>query len=231
VRFLLFAPVLLSLFFNGTLASAETLRIAVASNFKPTLELINKSFETDTGIRILLSSASTGTLANQVRYGAPFDLFLSADASTAQDLAREFGRESFCYAVGRLTLVGGPIEQLGSADKTLAIANPVTAPYGRAAMQVLSRDEFSRGNSRTLIRGNNAAQAYQFWHSKSADLALVPRALAPEGSIPIPSAWHSPIEQHAVVVKESAHLARYLKWLRSDRVRTLINQAGYESCP
>ena len=210
---------------------ADTLRIAVASNFKATLEFINEGFEAENGTRILLSSASTGTLTNQIRHGAPFDLFFAADASTPRDLAKALDSESFCYAVGRLVLVGGVVEDLRLADKTLAIANPATAPYGRAAMEVLSRKEFSPGNSRTLIRGNNAAQAYQFWHSKSVDLALIPLALARENSVAIPAAWHSLIEQRAVVIKQSETVERYLQWLRSDRVRSLIHQAGYEPCP
>jgi molybdate transport system substrate-binding protein len=210
---------------------AETLRVAVAANFKLTLEELSREFETDTGIQILLSSASTGMLANQIQHGAPFDLFFAADISTAQRVASTRKDESFCYAIGRLVLVGGSIDDLAQPDKTLAIANPATAPYGRAAMEVLARAEFRGAETRDLIRGNNAAQAYQFWHSGSTELALVPMALARTNAQPIPANWHTPIEQHAVVIQRSKAAERYLIWLRSDRVRSLISKAGYETCP
>ena len=73
-------------------------------------------------------------------------------------------------------------------------------------------------------------QAYQFWHSGGADLALVPRSLAPEAT-PIPDAWHQPIEQHAIALNRREAVEAYLNWISSDTVRALIDNAGYEPCP
>jgi molybdate transport system substrate-binding protein len=232
MRLLALLPMLLA----TVLQAGEPIRIAVASNFKPTLEKINQRFQTDTGIPVTLSSASTGVLATQITYGAPFDLFFAADRETPQGIAGSAtgkNHESFCYARGSLVLGGGAgsLATLAQSDLSLAIANPATAPYGRAAMEVLARPEFQTGARRKLVRGSNVAQAYQFWDSGAVNLALLPRSLAPADAIAVPQAWHAPIDQYAVVLKHSQAVDAYLKWVRSDTVRDLITQAGYEPCP
>jgi molybdate transport system substrate-binding protein len=230
-----FAVLLLLLFLSPT-AMSDTLRIAVASNFKPTLEQINLHFEAQSGHKLLLSSASTGALTSQITYGAPFDLFLAADQAAPQRILEQDADKkdpTFCYAIGRLVLAGaeGNLSRLADPELSLAIANPVTAPYGRAAQQVLSRKQFAPGNTRKLVRGNNAVQAHQFWYSGAVDLALIPKAHAPQDAVEIPSEWHDPLEQHAVVLRTSPAMDTYLEWFRSDTVRSLIIQAGYEPCP
>ena len=217
----------------------EPLRVAVAANFRATLQQASDLFQANTGIRVVLSSGSTGVLYTQIMHGAPFDLFFAADRDSAVKLATgttgASRGELFCYARGRLALVGGDgnLAQLANPELSVAIANPVTAPYGVAAMAVLARPEFARGASRTLVRGTNAVQAYQFWHSGAADLGLVPRALALDAT-PVPAGWHPPVEQFAIALSPAADnpaLASYLNWIRSDTVRTLILDAGYEPCP
>lgn len=212
--------------------AGDPLRIAVAANFRPALEQINAGFLGETGREIVLSSASTGVLFSQITHGAPFDIFFAADEeSPAKLFAAGRGGEPFCYAVGRLVLAGGELAQLQDPQKSLAIANPATAPYGRAALEVLAREAFSAGSSRRLVRGGNVAQAYQFWHSGAVDMALVAAALAPPGATPVPPQWHRPLVQHAIVLAPGAGVDAYLKWLGSDRVRALITDAGYRSCP
>jgi molybdate transport system substrate-binding protein len=203
------------------------------------LQQVSEPFQQETGIKIALSSGSTGILYSQIIHGAPYALFFSADNSTPQKLASGEGAPTvgapFCYARGELVLVGGDgsLEQLADPTLSLAIANPLTAPYGEAARSVIARPEFSAGSARKLVRGNNVAQAYQFWHSGAVDLALVPRALAPDGAA-VPGNWHMPLDQFAVALAPAAsdpRLSRYLEWIRSDRVRTLITDAGYLPCP
>jgi molybdate transport system substrate-binding protein len=216
--------------------ASEPIHIAVAANFKPTLQHINREFAATTGIQLTLSSASTGMLYSQITHGAPFHLFFAADRTSAEKLAsadQDAHTVAFCYARGSLVLVGGngTLTQLGDPQLSLAIANPKTAPYGRAAADVLARDEFSAGNSRKLLRANNVAQAYQFWHSGAADLALVPRSLTSGNFTEIPEAWHRTLEQYAVALQHNAAIDAYLNWLRSDTVRSQITAAGYQPCP
>lgn len=213
----------------------DVLRIAVAANFRAALETINREFEADSGIRVVISSASTGVLTNQVAHGAPFDLFLAADRARPEQLHRDkFSNLAapFCYARGSLVLAGTAdgLAALADPDASLAIANPEVAPYGAAAMAVLARPEFAAGASRKLVRGASVLQAYQFWASGNVQLALLPRALVPDAKAPIPQDWHAPINQYALALNQRPALARYLQWLKSDRVQGLITDAGYEPC-
>lgn len=227
---------LLFLFFAAPIWAGEPIRIAVAANFKPTLQKITEPFLANTGISVTYSSASTGALATQIEYGAPYDIFFAADAETPQIILALKGHEQdqvFCYARGNLVLAGGDgkLSSLAQPQFSLAIANPATAPYGRAAREVLARPEFSAGESRKLVRGNSVAQAYQFWEGGAVDMALLPRALVLTGGTPIPSEWHKSLEQHAIVLKQKASVDTYLHWLRSGAVRAMITAAGYDPCP
>lgn len=227
--------VLLAVLLAPVIKADDTVRVAVAANFKPTLQRLNEQFQSDTGITVTLSSASTGVLAAQILHGAPFDVFFSADSRTPEQLYEvdNAALAPFCYARGRLVLVGAnALSALADPELSLAIPNPATAPYGAAAIEVLDRREFYPGNSRRLVRGNNANQAYQFWHSGAVDLALVPRSLTKDpGAIEVPQAWHSPLAQFALVRAQDPAVNAYLTWMRSDTVRDQITQAGYESCP
>ncbi len=227
---------LLTLLASCLAGAAEPLRVAVAANFRPTLERLSEGFTRRTGQPVAITAASTGVLYTQILKGAPFDLFLAADRASALRL-HEQGRalEPFCYARGSLVLAGGDgrLGQLADPARSLAIANPATAPYGVAAMEVLARPAFTAGAGRRLVQGANVMQAFQFWHSGAADLALLPRALAPDAT-PVPPEWYQPIEQWGAALATPAErpgLAAYLDWLGSDTVRSLITDAGYAPCP
>ena len=208
------------------------LRVAVAANFRATLEQINDLYRKETGQPVVLSSASTGVLASQVIHGAPFHLFLAAESEAPALLhERGLGEAPFCYARGELILLGGSAQALADPDQSLAIANPETAPYGRAAQHILRREEFRAADGRKLVRGNNVLQAFQFWRSGTVDLALVARSLAADAGTALPTDWYLPLEQHAIVLRPHPGLAAYLELLGSDRVRSLILDAGYLSCP
>lgn len=226
---------LLAILLAPVLRADDNVRVAVAANFKPTLLHLSEQFQSDTGIAVTLSSASTGALAAQIIHGAPFDVFFAADSTTPDQLyaTEKDWLPPFCYAIGRLALVGASdFSALADPGLSLAIANPVTAPYGAAAMEVLDRVEFSAGKTRKLVRGNNAIQAYQFWYSGAVDLALVPKSLATDpGAIAVPKAWHTSLAQFALIRQQDPAVDAYLKWMRSDTVRDQITQAGYDSCP
>ena len=185
-------------------AVAEPLRVAVAANFRATAERAGAAFERETGTQVVLSSAATGMLYNQLRHGAPFDLFLAADAERPRRLAEAgvgVAASRRCYARGRLVLLGGPLNALATPGQRVAIANPAVAPYGIAAEAVLARASFA-GVERQLLRGASVQQAWQFHATGAANLALVARSLG--GSADrfelIPADWHAPIEQQGIVV-------------------------------
>ncbi len=232
------AVILVFLLLSSPLLRADLVRIATASNFKSTLIEINALFEARYGHKTLLSSASTGTLYNQIKYGAPFDVFFAADSASPLKLEQSgFGvaGQRFCYARGSLVLLGSKnsAADLANPRLSLAIANPNTAPYGRAALEVLHRPEFSGAASRKLVRANNAIQAYQHWHSSTVRLALVPLSLSAGQGTDIPPDWYTPIEQHVIALRrgqDNPAARAYLRWIRSEKVRALIDNAGYGAC-
>ena len=219
---------LLLLILAQSALAADTIRVAAAANFKPTLQAMSQAFMLENGYRLKFSSASTGVLSSQVLHGAPFDLLFAADQASTELIADAgIGEQPFCYALGQLSLVGDAagLSDLADPALSLAIPNPAAAPYGRAAMQVLERPEFRDGASRKLVRGNNAIQAFQFWHSGSVNLALIPRSLAPAQATDVPRQWHSPLAQYAMVLKPSTAVDSYLKWLEQPRVQQQVAAA------
>lgn len=222
-----------------TILKAQVLHIATASNFQTTAKKLNALFESRYGHKTTISSASTGALYSQIIYGAPFDILFAADVETPKKLdsdTRLAAKMRACYALGSLVLVGSDNIQRDLADDSLsiAIANPNTAPYGKAAMEVLSRSEFVKGSTRKLVRANNAIQAYQHWYSGTVNMALVPRSLAGGEGSEIPPNWYNPIEQQVILLSKGADhsvASTYMRWLGSEEVKTLIVSAGYKPCP
>ena len=213
--------------------------MAVATNFRPILEKLHPRFERETPYRVVMSSGATGALYHQITSGAPFDVFLAADHRTPSQLAKQYPAGSTnleCYARGRLALEGsgGEFDALAKPELSLAIANPATAPYGAAAQQVITREEFTSGKARKLVRGSNAMQAFQFWHTGGVDLALVPRSLAGPEALVIPPDWHAPIDQYALLLpaaQANPAATRYFRWLLSAEVQAAIIASGYDACP
>ena len=218
-------------------ARPEPLHVAVAANFRATAEHLGAAYERETGTAVVLSSAATGMFYNQLRHGAPFDLFLAADAERPRRLAESgsgLAATRRCYARGRLALLGGPLSALATPGQRVAIANARLAPYGAAAEAVLARPPFA-GVERRLLRGASVQQAWQFHATGAADLALVARSLVGDADAwdSIPADWHPPIEQQAIVVaggREGAAKA-FLAWLTGPAARPILERDGYDRCP
>ena len=178
--------VLLWFLYVATPAAADDIRLSVASNFLGPVQAIARAFEKDTGHRVRISSGSTGKLYAQIVNGAPYDLFLAANAREPERLESE-GRiapgSRYTYALGVLAL-WAPAAQKASPAGTLtapidattqrvAIANPKTAPYGAAAEAVLKAWGQWDALQGRVIRGENIAQAYQFAASGTAGFGFV----------------------------------------------------------
>jgi molybdate transport system substrate-binding protein len=223
--------------------AADEVRAAVAANFTAPMREIATGFERATGHRVSLSFASTGKLYAQVKNGAPFELLLAADAKTPALLVEEgLASRPFTYAIGRLVLwsadparVDPEGKVLGSGDfGRLAIANPKTAPYGAAALEVLEAIGLSDLLRPKLVQGDNIAQTFQFVVSRNADLgfiALSQLAAAPVGSSwQVPEGLHTPIRQDAVLLRkgqDSVAAKALLDYLQGDDARAVIERYGY----
>lgn len=240
-RLLLCSLVLLA----STSASAERLLVATAANFKPTLGEIVSVFQQQTGHSVIVSSAATGVLYNQILHGAPFDLFLAGDDKHPRLLEQSgdaLAGSRITYAYGNLVLAYRPqLLELASAgveallrdtSLNLVIANPEHAPYGEAAMSVLKR--WPGLTQRRILRASNVGQAYQMWYSGGADLALVALSSRPANYLPIPEQWFAPIQQQAVILQRSAETSRareFLGFLQTPAMQSLIRQQGYRTEP
>jgi molybdate transport system substrate-binding protein len=240
--------ILVALFLAITPASsAETITVAVAANFAPTLRQVSARFEADTGVSVRAMVGSTGKLYAQILHGAPVDVFLAADVERPQQI-EEKGlavlNTRFTYATGRLVLWSNVAELIEHGTifddprfRRLAIANPKTAPYGRAAMEVLQYLGSFEGNSLQLLRGENVAQAHQFVYSGNADAGFVALSLllrTPQDSKGsswiLPGTMHSPIRQQAVLLKrarDNAAAVRFIAFLKSAAVKKIIIADGY----
>ncbi len=223
-----------------------SLHVAVASNFAQTLEEVGAVFEREIGISLVLSPGSTGKHYAQIVHGAPFDVFLAADAEHPQRLVEQgFGvaGSNRCYAMGRLVLWSA---QPGFVDKGievleqnhwhhLAVANPEFAPYGKAARSALEGLGLWQSLQARLVRGENVGQAFQFVLSGNAELGLVARSqvlrLAAEarGSIwEVPQTMYPPLRQYAVILRDGDEAKAFLQFLLGEEARKIIRAAGYD---
>ena len=182
----------LSLSLASALASAGEVQVAVAANFTAPMKKIAAAFEKDTGTKVDMAFGSSGNFYAQIRNGAPFQVFLSADDAKPAKLEKEgltVPGSRFTYAVGTLVLwsakpglvdAGGAVLAKGGFDH-LAVANPTLAPYGTAAMQTLAKLGLTGKVRSRIVEGENIAQTYQFVASGNADLGFVEGPTSPSG--------------------------------------------------
>lgn len=231
----------------GPAQAQESIRVAVASSFLDTAASLNTAFRRETGIEVRLSSGSTGKLYAQIVNGAPFDVFLAADTDRPVMLeqsghaAAGSGR---VYARGRLVVwsasIGDCVGALFEDDAgRVAIANPATAPYGRAAKEFLQDIDAWDSVSRRVVYGQNATQALQFAATGNVAVAIVALSQANNPALPpaacayeVPESQHSSISQQAALINtESDAARRFLDFLQSDTARRIIERSGYEAGP
>lgn len=229
-------------------AQAAELQLAVAANFAAPMARIAEAFAAATGHTLRLSSGATGKFYAQIVAGAPFDLLLAADDETPRRLVAEghaVAGTQFTYAVGRLVLWSarpGFVDEQGAVLGSgrfahLAIANPKTAPYGAAALQVLRSRGLAEALAPKLVTGESIAQAYQFVFTGNAELGFValsqvmlPGRPAGGSHWLVPAALHDPIRQDAVLLERGEHkpAARaLLDYLKSAPARELMRAHGY----
>jgi len=232
-----------------TSAWAEEVRVAVAANFKATLNEIVTNFEQDTGNTILISAGSSGKFYAQIKHGAPFDVFFSADVTRPQ-LIEEDGLalpgSRFTYAVGRLALWSpdphmlkddGPTVLSDGRFEHLAIANPKTAPYGTAAQQTLVALELWNHVKDRIVQGENIGQTFHFVFSKNAQLGFVARSQVLDPKIngagsrwDVPEDFYEPLRQQAVLLthgQQNEAAKAFLDYIKGQEARTILERFGY----
>ena len=227
---------------------ADTVQVAVAANFTAPMKRIVADFEKDTGHQAVVSYGSTGKLYAQIRNGAPFEVFLSADAATPIQLETDGAAlpgSRFTYAIGQLVLWSPKADVVDDKGdvlrqnnfRLLAIAAPKLAPYGAAAAQTLERLGLTAQTTPKLVQGESIGQTYNFVSSGNADLGFV--ALSQvwmDGKLQSGSAWvvpgtlHDPLRQDAVQLlrsKANPAAGALLAYLRTEKVLAIIRSYGY----
>lgn len=236
----------LMVFLLGTKnAPGEEVTIAVASNFTAPAKAIIAVFEEETNHQVKLVLGASGRIFAQIRHGAPFDIFLSADRIKPAELERQgmaVPDSRFTYAIGALALwspgadfkVNNAVILKEGYFEKLALANPKLAPYGLAAAQVMQSLDLYEALSSKFVRGENIAQTYQFVASGNADLGFVALSQLghdPKGSVwLIPQALHQPIRQDAILLKSAADnqaAQAFMGFLRKPAIKELIGRYGY----
>lgn len=231
--------------------SAETITIAVASNFRSAMtELINE-FELESGHEVLVTYGSSGRFFAQISNGAPFDAFFSADQDmpalleTVGEENEKMASARFTYAIGALALWSkstglqldnGELLSQGAYNK-LSLANPRLAPYGAAALEVLAALGLEESTRAFWVQGENITQAFQFVDSGNADLGFVALSqIMKDGAIGegsvwlVPSELHRPIRQDAVLLKRGLNkqaVIEFLDFVKADKARMIIQSFGY----
>lgn len=233
------------------LARAGEVAVAVAANFLEPLKGLQEGFARATGHELRISAGSTGELYTQIKNGAPFDVFLAADQKRPQALEDEalaVKGSRFTYAIGKLLLwsaEGNLIKGDGTAVlkaaafRRLAIANPKTAPYGEAALNVLNKLGLYQALEAKLVQGQSLSQTYQFVALGAAELgfvalsqvrAIIPGEAPPGSSWLVPQDLYDPILQDAVLLErgaENAAARALIDYLKGPEARAGIETLGY----
>jgi molybdate transport system substrate-binding protein len=213
------------------------------------MKQIASSFELSSGYKTALSVGATGKFYAQIENAAPFDILLSADQITASKLAQEHFADAstqFTYAIGKLVLwsaTPGLVDAQGAVLKSghfahLAIASPLQAPYGAAAIETLKSLGLIQQITPRLVQGESIGQTYAFVATGNAELGFVALSqVCSNGQIQSGSAWivpgnlYTPIRQDAILLKHGkdnpAALA-LLAWLKSDAAKKIIHTYGYD---
>lgn len=228
----------------------EQVSVAVASNFIAPMAELATRFEHSSGHEVRSSAASTGMLYAAIRNGAGYEVLLAADVERPERLEKDglgVAGTRFTYAIGALELWSAEpglagadcravLDDLGA--RRLAIANPVTAPYGAAAKSFLQHAGLWDKVHDRLVFGQNIAQTLQFVVTRNASLGLISAAQANAAGLPqpacrwpVPASLHPPIEQQAILLQPGtgSEAARaFIAFLQGGEGREIVRAHGFE---
>lgn len=227
---------------------ADEVQVAVASNFTAPIDEIGKAFNKATGHQLKVSTGASGKFYAQIKNGAPFQVFLSADEEKPAQLEKDglaVQGSRFTYAIGKLVLWSADPTVVDAKGQVLvknqfnklAIANPKTAPYGEAAMETLGTLKLKSLLEPKMVMGENISQTYQFVATGNAEIGFVALSqVTKHNKITSGSAWvvpeklYSPINQDAILLvngKDSVAARQFLIFLKGAEATKVIQSYGY----
>jgi len=241
-QLLKFSVLLSSLFGLQNIAWSQSnaeLLIAAASDLAVVARKIDSYYSETYKTKLRFSFGATGMLSQQIRSGAPYDVYLSANERFMDDLIKDsfvLKESKRVYALGRLALwsrdaaIGSLPDLERPGVKHVAIANPAHAPYGQAATEALRRSGVRLAGS--VVYAENVRQALQFAESGNAEAAIVAWSLVigRRGAVLLPDSLHAPIRQAGGVVARSSRPAaarRFIDFLTAPDGRRFLEQYGF----
>jgi molybdate transport system substrate-binding protein len=226
---------------------AQSLKVAVAANMQGVIKVLQKDFAKKTGIEIEPIVGSSGNLSAQIKNGAPFDVFLSADMGFPEALFKEgFGaKEPTVYAYGDLIICS--TQNIGFNNwerlllteriKKIAIANPTIAPYGKAAEESLQLKGVLGDIKSKIVSGESIAQVNTYITTGVVDVGFTTRALIKDAEGKTTLYWkeidpksYTPIKQGMIIIKQSKEMAnaeKFYQYMLSPEVKVILKEYGY----
>ncbi len=235
----------------GALPAAVPPLVAAASDLQFALAGVNRLYARGHGRPARISYGSSGNFMRQIRQGAPFEIFLSADEAYVRTLQKAgLTRDAgVIYAIGRIVMYStrgsgiGADGQLRGLDmamregrlRHLAIANPGHAPYGRAAREALRHAHLWTRIQGRLVLGENASQAAGFVRSGASETGILPYSLVLAPSLRkhgrfalIPSSWHRPLRQRMVLLRHAGPAAQaFYRLMQTPAARAIMARYGF----
>lgn len=230
---------------NANEESPKKLYVAAAADLTPAFEEIGRSFRQETGIEVVYSFGSTGTLAKQIENGAPMDVFAAANIEYVDDLERKgltIPDTKALYARGRITIwtkAESPLrieklEDLAAAEvQRIGVANPEHAPYGMAAREALQSVGIWDAVKPKLVFGENVRQTLQYAETGNVDASIVALSLSVQSKgrwTLIPENLHKPLDQALTVIKSSPHpreARQFAAYINGPQGRPIMRKYGF----
>jgi molybdate transport system substrate-binding protein len=231
-------------------SAAQEITVAAAADLQFVMQDVGARFQKDTGKSVKLIYGSSGNFAQQLQNGAPFDMFFSANLDYPKRLEAAGLTEPgsfYEYAIGKIVIwvpndskldVGPGLKALlDPSIKKIAIANPEHAPYGKAAVAAMQKENIYDQVKDKFVLGENISQTASFVASGSADVGIVALSLALSPNMKekgryaeIPAADYPAIEQACVIMRSSKNkdiAQQFLKFIQSAPVKELFQKYGF----
>lgn len=237
------------LLLSSASAQAESISVAAAADLKFALDEIITGFNSEhTGNQVQVTYGSSGKFHTQIRQGAPYDMFFSADIAFPRELAKSGLATSDVktYGLGRIVLWSSSMNAarmtLSSLNdpmiKRIAIANPKHAPYGKRAEEALRAASLWDKLQPKLVFGENISQTAQYVQSGNAQIGIIALSLAlgPElskkgGYYLIPENLHTPLEQGFIITRRGAGkplVKKFAQYIESKKARSVMARYGFK---
>ncbi|MEI9901581.1 MAG: molybdate ABC transporter substrate-binding protein [Hyphomicrobium sp.] len=235
----------------ASVQASEAPALAAAASLRYALDEIAQRFEKETGKSVKLTYGATGNLVSQIQASAPFQVLFAADDKSVKKLAAAgltdgepvvFARGELSIAAPKDSPVGvdsdlkGLKEALAAGKvKHVAIANPETAPYGRAAQEALEKAGLLEQAKPLFVTGENIGQAATFVSTGAAEVGFIAKSLAISKEIApkinsavVPQALYGPINHGLAIVKGAGPVAKaFVEFVRGPKGREVLEASGF----